>query len=181
MKITVSLTTATLIALTGLAVSGCSSSGSSTTTSTPPVASSAAAAASSAEPSRVLISPTHPAATPTAVSTAPVDGTTYRYQKIVEPFSDPGTCNDAGTTIEMTACILEQVVDVDSTIDAAQLQRFEKAPSAQQAGLLAEDARWLSNRSKHCAAQAKTGGSIDQITDAECLLKTSKTRAKSLS
>ena len=108
-------------------------------------------------------------------------GATLKYKKIVEPFGTPGRCNESGTTIEMTACVLKKVVDVDYTVDVLQQQRFGYAIStADRKADLRDDANWLANRTKTCAAQAG-GGSLDQITQAQCLLKASKARVSSLS
>jgi uncharacterized protein YecT (DUF1311 family) len=112
---------------------------------------------------------------------APQKSTSLRYVKIVEPFGSPGRCNQSGTTIEMTACVLKQVVDVDYTVDALQRERFEYTIStAGQKEALQDDANWLAKRTRICSQHA-TGGSIDQITAAQCLLKVSKARVNSLS
>jgi uncharacterized protein YecT (DUF1311 family) len=104
-----------------------------------------------------------------------------KYVKIVEPFGTPGRCKEDGTTIEMTACILKKVVDVDYTVDVLQRQRFGYAPSlADRKAALRNDANWLAKRTKTCSANP-SGGSMDQITQAACLLKVSKARVASLS
>ncbi len=115
-----------------------------------------------------------PSTSPTSV--APAD---LRYVKIREPFSRPGECVDDGSTLEMTACVLEQVIDVDSTIDALQVKRFERARVSQRPGILVEYARWLKDRTRDCAAGG-SGGSIDQINAAQCLLKASQERVETL-
>jgi uncharacterized protein YecT (DUF1311 family) len=72
-------------------------------------------------------------------------------------------------------------VDVDYTVDVLQRQRFEYSTSAaERKADLRDDANWLANRTKTCSAN-QTGGSIDQITQAGCLLKVSKARVASLS
>ena len=104
-----------------------------------------------------------------------------KYVKIVEPFGKPGRCDESGTTIEMTACVLKKVVDVDYTVDVLQRQRFEYSTStAERKADLRDDAKWLAQRTKTCAADP-TGGSMDQITQAQCLLKVSKARVAGLS
>lgn len=103
------------------------------------------------------------------------------YVKIVEPFSSPGRCYASGTTIEMTACILRKVVEVDHTVDVLQNQKFFYSISkADQKATLRDNARWLTQRTKTCS-ENRTGGSIDQITAAECLLKAGQARVASLS
>jgi uncharacterized protein YecT (DUF1311 family) len=104
-----------------------------------------------------------------------------KYVKIVEPFSAPGRCRTGGTTIEMTACVLKQVVDVDYTVDVLQRQQFEYGIStAERKADLRDDANWLTKRTKTCSANL-TGGSNDQIIETQCLLKVSKARVAGLS
>ena len=186
MKTSRALSTAVLAGLLALGSSACSGSSS---------AGSAAAGASAtanraARPTYVLATPTPakdtsvatpdpaPDAGPSA-SPSPVAPADLRYVKIREPFSRPGECVDDGTTLEMTACVLEQVIDVDSTIDALQVKRFERARVSQRQSILTEYAHWLKGRTRTCAA-ATSGGSIDQITVAECLLKASQERVETL-
>jgi uncharacterized protein YecT (DUF1311 family) len=102
-----------------------------------------------------------------------------QYQKLVEPFDVAGTCNEDGNTLEMTACALEQVVAVDASVDALQRKQFENAAPDQREDLLADDAQWLKQRTSTCAAQ-RTGGTIDQINGAYCLLKESQRRVLAL-
>lgn len=166
--------TLSILVLTGILGSAATAcSGSSGGTASGPAAEPTAAA-----PRYTLVSPTG-AANPTLTSTDPADPAALRYTKIVEPFSAPGDCDNNGSTIEITACVLEQIVDVDSTVDQLQLTRFESAPAGEQAQELAEFARWLKGRSTSCAAGAN-GGSIDQIAGAECLLKASQERVETL-
>jgi uncharacterized protein YecT (DUF1311 family) len=81
----------------------------------------------------------------------------------------------------MTACILKKVVDVDYTVNVLQQQRFGYAIStADRKADLRDDANWLAKRTKTCSAQL-SGGSSDQITEAQCLLKVSTARVSSLS
>jgi uncharacterized protein YecT (DUF1311 family) len=104
-----------------------------------------------------------------------------KYKKIVEPFGKPGRCDPAGNTVEMTACILKQVVAVDHTVDVLQAQKFQYGTSPTEAeDDLRDDANWLAKRTKTCSTKG-TGGSIDQITAAQCLLRAGKARVKSLS
>jgi uncharacterized protein YecT (DUF1311 family) len=105
-----------------------------------------------------------------------------KYTFIDEPFSPPGTCNDSGTTTEMTNCVLEQIVDVDSTVNTLQQSRFERASSADKPGMLKEYARWATNRTARCkaGADADSGGSLDQVNAATCMLHTSQDRVETL-
>jgi uncharacterized protein YecT (DUF1311 family) len=163
-----------LLLASGLALAGCSSTVTSAGPTTPTTASSP-----SAEPSDQPTTPTTPAAA-TTPSTAPTSSTSsLHYVKIVEPFSKPGPCKEDGNTLEMTACLLKQVQTADQRVDALQRKRFEQADPADQAGLLADDAKWLKQRHTTCAAD-RTGGTIDQINAAGCLLKGAQARAKTL-
>jgi uncharacterized protein YecT (DUF1311 family) len=172
-----------LVVLVSSGLTACSSG--SPTSPASASASGKAAAAGSGNSKYVMVSP-GPAKAAGASKpaggdpTATVSGSPRRYQKVVEPFSPPGTCKSDGDTLEMIDCILEQVVDVDSTVDSLQLQRFELASVSKQLGILADDGHWLKSRSKTCTAAATSGGSIDQITVAQCLLKASQKRVETL-
>ncbi len=101
------------------------------------------------------------------------------YVKIAEPFSAPGpTCTKDDTTLAISSCILVRVVRVDHTVNALQKDRFDRARTSKaKKALLAKDAKWNAARVKGCAAAGHTGGTIDRITEAQCLLKSSKHRA----
>jgi uncharacterized protein YecT (DUF1311 family) len=122
---------------------------------------------------RLIAATTVPSATHTV---APA----LTYLPLVEPFSSPGTCKQDGNTLEMTACVLHQVVAVDVSVDRLQRRRFEHAPSrAQQEADLRDDAHWLKDRTR-TAASKPTGGTIDQILEAQTLLRISKQRVSFL-
>jgi uncharacterized protein YecT (DUF1311 family) len=148
--------------------------------SSAPVATAAKAATeaqSAATQSSVVA--TKPSARSAAL--APGNSAVLKYVKIVEPFGSPGPCQAVDTTIETTACFLQQVVKVDYTVDVLQRQRFEYGTSeAEQKAELRDDASWLAERTKTCSANL-SGGSIDQITEAQCLLKVSRDRVADLS
>src|SRR4051812_36280935 len=135
-----SLVTAALVAMAGLSLAACSSSSSgagpsATTTGPAPrytVVSPATTKAADSDGSAA-----DPAPDATSAGSA-AGGRALRYKKIVEPFSPPGTCKENGSTLEMTACVLEQVIDADSTINTLQDTQFELARPSKQAGLLAE-------------------------------------------
>ena len=145
-----------LLLVSGLALAGCSSTA---------VGSATPAPATSTSPA------TTPAAEPS--------GSALHYVKIVEPFSTPGRCKADGNTLEMTACLLKQVQAADQRVDSLQRKRFEQADPGDRADLLADDAKWLKQRVTTCSAN-RTGGTIDQINAADCLLTAGQTRAKAL-
>ena len=164
----------------GSAASATGSAGSARSTASTGSTGSGTAGAGSSK--YVMVSPgtgKAAAAAPTGAVPAtatPSNGSGLRYHDVVEPFSAPGACQNHGSTQQMTACVLEQIVDVDSTINSLQLQRFEVAAKAQQPNLLAEDNRWAKDRTKQCKAATKSGGSLDQLTGAQCLLSASQER-----
>ena len=122
-----------------------------------------------------------PATSARPAGSAPTGNHGVRYVKLVEPFGSPGPCNEDGSTVEMTDCFLQQVQKVDRTVDALQRRRFESSTSeSEQKYFLQDDARWIAKRSRTCSANS-TGGSIDQITMAQCMVKVSKERVDSLS
>ena len=112
--------------------------------------------------------------------TSAMSSVSPNYVKIVEPFSTPGRCTSAPTTLAMTFCLENRVVRVDQTVNTLQRDRFNRAKTktAKQV-LLNDDAHWLKTRRTTCAAN-QTGGTIDQINDAQCLLNGSKARANKL-
>jgi len=150
-------------ALTALAalLAACSSSGSAT---------SAATSAS-------------PGATGTG-GTASASAVAASFVNIVEPF-DPGhparyetapaSCNQS-TTIAIEQCYETQTENADVQIDVAQSARYASASPADRAAILAQDSAWLAARGPVCAAAFNTGGTIDGISSAACLLDESNAR-----
>jgi uncharacterized protein YecT (DUF1311 family) len=152
---------AVLTALAAL-LAACSSSGS---------ASSAATSAS-------------PGATGTG-GTASASAAAASFVNIVEPF-DPGhparfetapaSCGSQATTIAMEQCYQTKTENVDVQIDVAQSARYASAAAAGRATILAQDSAWLAARGPVCAAAFNTGGTIDGINLAACLLDESNAR-----
>ena len=150
-----------LTALAGL-LAACSSSGS---------ASSAATSAS-------------PGATGTG-GTAAASAAAASFVNIVEPF-DPGhparfetapvSCGSQTTTIAIERCYQTKTENVDVQIDVAQSARYASATAAGRATILAQDSSWLAARGPVCAAAFNTGGTIDGINLAACLLDESNAR-----
>jgi uncharacterized protein YecT (DUF1311 family) len=149
---------AVLTALAGL-LAACGSSGSSASSST-----SARAAA-----------------TKSGIAATSADA----FVNIVEPF-DPGhpaemktapaSCSGASTTIAIEQCYQIKTENLDVAIDATQLARYQSAPPADQTAILAQDSAWLAARGPVCAAAFNTGGTIDGINAAICLLAESTAR-----
>jgi uncharacterized protein YecT (DUF1311 family) len=151
-----------VVALVVLAVplAGCGSSGS---------ASSPGTAASSS-----------PAAAGGTASAA-----TAAFVSIVEPFdpghparaeSAPAGCGGQSTSIEIERCYQAKTENVDAQIDVAQSARYSSAAPAERKTILAQDSTWLAARAPVCAAAFNTGGTIDGISAAACLLDESSAR-----
>jgi uncharacterized protein YecT (DUF1311 family) len=107
------------------------------------------------------------------------------FVNIVEPF-DPGhpaemktapaSCSSASTTIAIEQCYENKTENTDVAIDAAQLAKYQGASAAGQTTILAQDSAWLAARQPVCAAAFNTGGTIDAISAATCLLAESTAR-----
>ncbi len=151
-----------LAALVGL-LAACSSSGTTGSTAT---SSSPAAAGGS-----------------TGNDTAPAAAASF--VNIVEPF-DPGhpartetapaSCGGQATTIAIEQCYQTKTENVDVQIDLAQSARYASASPADRGTILAQDSAWLAAREPVCAAAFNTGGTIDGISAAACLLDESNAR-----
>jgi len=166
-SVKVTLTAATAIGIGLLA--GCNSASSSTGTSAAPGTTATASAAGSTAPSGT--------ASGTAAAAA--------FVPITEPF-DPGhparttpgpaDCASQQTTLAIAQCYEDKTETADAAIDAAQRAGFATATTAQQATMNAADQAWLAARPTVCAKAYNTGGTIDQINIASCLLDESSAR-----
>ena len=65
---------------------------------------------------------------------------------------------------------------MDAQIDVAQSARYSSAAPAERKTILAQDSAWLAARAPVCAAAFNTGGTIDGISAAACLLDESSAR-----
>ena len=107
------------------------------------------------------------------------------FVSIVEPF-DPGhpartepapaSCGSQPTTIAIERCYQVKAENVDSQIDVAQFARYSGAPAAERKTILAQDSAWLAARAPVCDAAFNTGGTVDGISAAACLLDESNAR-----
>ena len=153
------LVPAMALAVVTVPLAGCGSSGSS---SSPGTAASSGAAAS---------------------GTASVAAASF--VSIVEPF-DPGhparteaapaSCGGQSTDLEIERCYQIKTENVDAQIDVAQSARYSNASPAERKTILAQDSAWLAARAPVCAAAFNTGGTIDGISAAACLLDESSAR-----
>lgn len=162
---------AILVLLAGLAA-GCSSSSSSTSSIAVPVDTAASSPAVSA-----------------ATGTASASGAAASFVPIVEPFdpghparyrSAPATCGGQSSTVAIEQCYETRTENADAAIDAVQLSRFELASASERTVIQDGDAAWLSARQPVCAAAFHSGGTIDGIEAAACLLDESTARLASV-
>ncbi|HEX3309542.1 MAG TPA: lysozyme inhibitor LprI family protein [Streptosporangiaceae bacterium] len=154
------LVPAVALAVLAVSLAGCGSSGSASSPGT--AASSSAAAAGGT----------------VSVGTA-------SFVSIVEPFdpghparaeSAPARCGGQSTAIEIERCYQAKTENVDAQIDVAQSARYSSATPAVRKTILAQDSAWLAARAPVCAAAFNTGGTIDGISAAACLLDESSAR-----
>jgi uncharacterized protein YecT (DUF1311 family) len=132
-----------------------------------------------------------PASSPgTAASSSPAttggaSAATASFVSIVEPFdpghparaeSVPASCGGQSTAIEIERCYQTKTENVDAQIDVAQSARYSSAAPAERKTILAQDSAWLAARAPVCAAAFNTGGTIDGISAAACLLDESNAR-----
>src|SRR5689334_3857282 len=153
-----------LLALAVLAVplAGCGSSGSSSSpgpaASSRPAATGAGSVASAAAASFVSIvepfDPGHPARTESA----------------------PASCGSQPTTLAIERCYQTKTENVDAQIDVAQFARYSGASATERQTILAQDSGWLAARAPVCDAAFNTGGTVDGISAAACLLDESNAR-----
>ena len=107
------------------------------------------------------------------------------FVSIVEPF-DPGhpartepapaSCGGQPATIATERCYQTKTENVDARIDVAQFARYSAASAAGRSTILAQDSAWLAARAPVCDAAFNTGGTVDGISAAACLLDESNAR-----
>jgi len=111
--------------------------------------------------------------------------TASSFVSIVEPFdpghparaeSAPARCGGQSTAIEIERCYQAKTENVDAQIDIAQSARYSSAAPAARKTIVAQDSAWLAARAPVCAAAFNTGGTIDGISAAACLLDESSAR-----
>ena len=155
------LTVLTLSAVAIGVLAGCSSSASSSSGSATQSASASTSASATASSSASNLVP--------AAAFVP----------IVEPFdpghparaiSTPASCGGQSSTLTVVQCFEHRAESWDAEIDLVQQGRFKSAPAAQQTAINTEDSTWLANRQTVCAKAYQTGGTIDEINTAACLL-----------
>ena len=137
-------------------------------------------------------------ATATAGATASAAGTAgatgaasaaVAFVPVTEPFdpghparatSSPASCGSQDSTLAIEQCYEDKTETADAAIDAARQASFASAATAQQATINSEDSGWLAARATVCAKAYQTGGTIDGINIASCLLDESTARLDAL-
>ena len=169
-SVKVTLTAATAIGIGLLA--GCTTASSSTATSAAPGTTATESATGSASSAGGATS-TAPGGTASGTAAAAA------FVPITEPFdpghparttTGPSNCASQQTTLAIVQCYEDKTETADAAIDAAHQASFATASAAQQAAMNAADQAWLAARPTVCAKAYHTGGTIDQVNIASCLL-----------
>ena len=132
-------------------------------------------------------SSTAPATTaaPSGPPSASAASTAPPFAAIVEPF-DPGhparfrtggaDCGSQPSTLAIEQCYEIQTENTDAAIDAVQQAAYASGSAAQRAAILTQDGAWLAARGPVCQVAFNTGGTVDGISVAACLLQESTAR-----
>jgi uncharacterized protein YecT (DUF1311 family) len=118
-----------------------------------------------------------------------VPSTAAAFVPITEPFdpghqagakSAPANCGGQDTTLAIEQCYEAKTESADAAIDAVRQASFASASAAQQATINSADSGWLAARATICDQAYRTGGTIDGINIASCLLDESTARLDAL-
>ena len=156
---------AVFAAVIGLTAAGCGGGGSSSSsggTSTGPAAASSASqpsasVATTAPPFAAIVEPFDPGH-PAQARTAPVD------------------CGSQSSTLAIEQCYEASTENTDAQIDNVQQAAYNSGSASAKAAIVTQDAAWLAARGPVCKAAFNTGGTIDGISIAACLLDESTAR-----
>lgn len=118
-------------------------------------------------------------------ASSPATGSAAGFVGIVEPF-DPGhparimpapaSCGSQSSTLTMEQCYDTKTENTDAQIDAVQQAKYAAASAADKATILAQDQAWLNARAPVCTVAFDTGGTLDKVEIASCLLDESTSR-----
>jgi uncharacterized protein YecT (DUF1311 family) len=104
---------------------------------------------------------------------------------VTEPFdpghaararSAPANCGSQDSTLAIEQCYEAKTETADAAIDAARQAAFAAATAAQRVAINAVDRDWMAARATVCAKAYQSGGTIDGINIAACLLDESTAR-----
>jgi uncharacterized protein YecT (DUF1311 family) len=147
------------------------------------------AAATAGSTTRNAPSPTQSAPTTASPAGTAATATAVAFVPVTEPF-DPGhpahampapaDCGSQDSTVAIERCFEAKTETADAAIDAARQASFTSASAAQQAAINAADSGWLATRATVCEKAYQTGGTIDGINIAGCLLAESTARLDAL-
>jgi uncharacterized protein YecT (DUF1311 family) len=121
---------------------------------------------------------------PTATTTAST-AAVAPFVSIVEPFdpghparveSAPDNCGSQESTLAIEKCYETMTENADADINAAQAAKYVTATPAGRTAILTQDSAWLAARGPVCSAAFHSGGTIDGISVAACLLDESNAR-----
>jgi uncharacterized protein YecT (DUF1311 family) len=108
------------------------------------------------------------------------------FAAIVEPFdpghpaqaqSAPADCGSQSSTLAIVQCYQAKTETTDAQIDTVQQGLYQSAPLiSAKAAIVAQDSAWLAARGPVCQVAFETGGTIDEISVAACLLDESTAR-----
>jgi uncharacterized protein YecT (DUF1311 family) len=160
-------------------LAGCSGS-----SSTPGTGAPAGAGATSSTEATASTGATSGAASTTVATGA--SSAAVAFVPVTEPF-DPGhparvgpaaaNCGAQDTTLAIEQCYEAKTENADAEIDALRHGSFARAGSAaQRAAINADESGWLAARGPVCDKAYQTGGTIDGINIASCLLDESTAR-----
>jgi len=126
-----------------------------------------------------------PATTSTFSTAATSPAGAAGFISIVEPF-DPGhpamikpapaSCGSQSSTLTMEQCYDTKTENTDAEIDAVQQAKYAAASASGKAAILAQDQAWLNARAPVCTVAFDTGGTLDTVSIASCLLDESTAR-----
>jgi uncharacterized protein YecT (DUF1311 family) len=145
--------------------------------------SSTSTAGNAAQGAAATASTAGTAAATTAASAA------VAFVPVTEPFdpghparakSAPTSCGGQDTTLAIEQCYEAKTETADAGIDAVRQAGFASASATQQAAINAGDSGWLAARAAVCGTAYRTGGTIDGINIAGCLLDESTARLDAL-
>jgi uncharacterized protein YecT (DUF1311 family) len=144
-------------AVIGLAAGCSSSSSSSSSTSAPATHSASASSPASAAGFISIVEPFDPG-----------------HPAMIKPA--PANCGSQASTLTMEQCYDTKTENTDAEIDAVQQAKYAAATAAGQAAILAQDQAWLNARAPVCVVAFNTGGTLDKVEIASCLLDESTSR-----
>ena len=90
--------------------------------------------------------------------------------------SSPASCAGQDSTLAIEQCYEHKTETADAAIDTVQQASYAAAAPAKQAAINADDRGWLAARGTVCQKAFQTGGTIDGINIAGCLLDESTAR-----